>query len=357
MKQLNMMSGLIKAMTGAMTSAAMTSAAMMGVTVMGAAVMGAAVLCAAPASALAGSAAGYPDKPIRLIVGFPPGGGADFVARQVAQRLGEALNASVVVDNKAGANGIIAAAEVARAPADGYTLLLGVTASQSISPAISPKLPYDPQRDFTPITEVGYTPLVLVVNPKLPVKTLDEFLRYAKASKTPIPYGSAGIGNITHMAAELFVQSSGVSNFQHVPYKGSSQVMTDLIGGRVDAYFDTLPSSLPLIQSGQVRALAVTSAVRSGTATDIPTVQEAGVPGFQTTTWFGVLAPPNLSAELTNRLYDALRKGLSTPDARQALVSRGVEPVLDSPAQFTAELRTDLQRWREVARKANIKLE
>lgn len=311
------------------------------------------MLCAA-APAIA---ADYPDRPIRLIVGFPPGGGADFVARQVAQRLGDALKTSVVVDNKAGANGTIAAAEVARAAPDGYTLLLGVTASQSISPALSPKLPYDPLRDFTPITQVGYTPLVLVVNPKLPARNLEEFLQYAKSRRTPVPYGSAGIGNITHMAAELFVQSSGVSNFQHVPYKGSSQVVTDLIGGRVEAYFDTLPSSLPLIQSGQLHALAVTGPARSDTARDIPTVQEAGVSGFQTTTWFGVLAPPKLDPALADRLYEALKRGMQTPDARQALVTRGVEPVLDTPAQFSAELQEDLQRWREVARKANIKLE
>lgn len=308
-------------------------------------------------AAATASAAGYPDRPIRLVVGFPPGGGADFVARQVAQRLGESLHASVVVDNKAGANGTIAAAEVARAAADGYTLLLGVTASQSISPALSSRLPYDPLRDFTPITQVGYTPLVLVVNPKLPARTLGEFLNYAKASRTPVPYGSAGTGNITHMAAALFVQSSGVSNFQHVPYKGSSQVITDLIGGRVDAYFDTLPSSLPLIQSGQLRAIAVTGPARSDTARDIPTVKEAGLPGFQTTTWFGVLAPPKLDPALAERLYEALKTGMGAPDARQALVTRGVEPVLDTPAQFSAELKADLQRWRDVARKADIKIE
>ncbi|WP_312997478.1 tripartite tricarboxylate transporter substrate binding protein [Achromobacter animicus] len=311
------------------------------------------MLCAATPAI----AADYPDRPIRLIVGFPPGGGADFVARQVAQRLGDALKTSVVVDNKAGANGTIAASEVARAAPDGYTLLLGVTASQSISPALSPKLPYDPLRDFTPITQVGYTPLVLVVNPKLPARNLDEFLQYAKSRSTPVPYGSAGIGNITHMAAELFVQSSGVSNFQHVPYKGSSQVITDLIGGRVEAYFDTLPSSLPLIQSGQLHALAVTGPARSDTARDIPTVQEAGVSGFQTTTWFGVLAPAKLDPALAERLYQALKRGMQAPDARHALVTRGVEPVLDTPAQFSADLQEDLQRWREVARKADIKLE
>ena len=207
--------------------------------------------------------AAYPERPIRLVVGFTPGGGADFVARQVAQALGPALGTTVVVDNKPGANGTIAAAEVARAPADGYTLLLGVTASQSISPALMPKLPYDPLRDFTAITQVGYTPLVLVVNPKMPVKTVGEFLRHVATSAEPVAYGSAGNGNITHLGAELFVQSTGATNLRHVPYKGSSQVITDLIGGHIGAYFDTLPSSLPFIQSGQLRALGVTSRERA----------------------------------------------------------------------------------------------
>lgn len=279
------------------------------------------------------------------------------VARQTAQRLGEALNISVVVDNKPGANGTIAAAEVARSRADGYTLLLGVTASQSISPALTSKLPYDALKHFTPITEVGYTPLVLVVNPKMPAKTLGEFVHFVKSSTTPVTYGSAGIGNITHMTAELFQQSAGTTNLRHIPYKGSSQVITDLIGGRIDAYFDTLPSSLPFIQSGRLRALAVTSSKRSDSAPDIPTVQEAGVPGFETTAWYGVLAPAKLDPKIANRIYEALHKGMEAPQASKMLTVRGVEPVLDSPAHFKSMLEADLTRWREVALKAHITLE
>ena len=301
-------------------------------------------------------AADFPDKPIRLIVGFPPGGGADFVARQVAQRLGESLHTSVVVDNKPGANGTIAASDVARSAPDGYTLLLGVTASQAISPALMPTPPYDPIKDFTAITQIGYTPLVLVVNPKLPVKSLAEFLQYAKTSKKPIVYGSAGVGNITHLTAEMFLQAAGATNFQHVPYKGSSQVITDLIGGRVDAYFDTLPSSLPYIQSGQVRALAVTSEERSSNAPDIPTVQEAGLPGFHTTTWFGMFGPAKLSPAITEALYAATRDGMNQAAAKESMMTRGVQPVLDSPPQFATALQADLKRWRDVAQKADIAL-
>lgn len=325
-------------------------------------VMKGAALCAASMSfAIAtavpnAQAADFPDKPIRLIVGFPPGGGADFVARQVAQQLGETLHTSVVVDNKPGANGTIAASEVARSTADGYTLLLGVTASQAISPALMPTLPYDAVKDFTPITQVGYTPLVLVINPKLPVTSVAEFLQYAKTSKKPLVYGSAGVGNVTHLAAEMFLQAAHATNFQHVPYKGSAQVITDLIGGRVDAYFDTLPSSLPYIQSGQVRALAVTSAERASNAPNIPTVQEAGVPGFHTTTWFGVFGPAKLNPKITDALYAALRKSMNGTAAKESMIARGVQPVLDPPAQFAAELQADLKRWRDVAHKADITL-
>lgn len=308
-------------------------------------------------SATLASAAGYPERPIRLLVGFPPGGGADFVARQAAQRLGEALQVSVVVDNKPGANGVIAASEVARAAPDGYTLLLGVTASQTITPALSPKPPYDPVRDFTAITNVGYTPLVMVVNPKMPVKNLQEFLAYARASKTPLTYGSAGVGNITHMGAAFFAQAAGLENLRHIPYKGSAPAVTDLIGGRIDVYFDTLPSSLPYIQGGQLRALAVTGPQRSPSAPDIPTVAEAGVAGYQTTTWFGLMAPAGMKPELSNRIADALRQGMSPPAAREAMSARGVEPVLDSPDQFLAQVQSDIKTWREVAGKGHITLD
>lgn len=301
--------------------------------------------------------AGYPARPIRLLVGFPPSGGADLVARLVAQRLGQALGTSIVVDNKAGANGTIAASEVARATADGYTLLLGVTASQSISPALMPKPPYDALRDFTPVSMVGYTPLVLVVNPKLPVKSVREFIDLVKASREPVPYGSAGVGNITHMAAELFIQTTGTSQLRHIPYKGSSQVITDLIGGQVQAYFDTLPSSLPFIQSGQLRALAVTSPTRAGVAPDVPTMRESGVADYSPTTWFGLLAPPRLGDELVARLHDALVRAFEDAGARGALTSRGVEPALGGPARFRLDIEADLARWKSVSRKSGIVLE
>lgn len=305
---------------------------------------------------VAAHAAGDPERPIRLLVGFPPGGGADFVARHVAQALGPVLGANVVVENKPGANGTIAAAEVARAAADGHTLLLGVTASQSIGPALMAKPLYDPLKDFTAITQVGYTPLVLVVNPKLPARNVGEFVRMAGngGGSGSLSYGSAGIGNITHMAAELFVQQSGATRLQHIPYKGSGPVITDLIGGHIAAYFDTLPSSLPFIRNGQLRALAVTNNDRAAAAPDIPTLRESGLPHYSATTWFGVLAPPRLAPELVERLHAALVKALGAADARQVLSQRGVEPVLDTPAQFQAVIEADLRRWREVTRKGGI---
>ncbi|MEJ6022474.1 Bug family tripartite tricarboxylate transporter substrate binding protein [Ramlibacter sp. PS4R-6] len=313
--------------------------------------------CLVGLTAVAAQAA-FPDKPIRLVVGFPAGGGADFAARQVADALGPVLGTTVVVDNKPGANGTIAAGEVARAPADGYTLLLGVTASHSIAPALQ-KLPYDAQRDFTPITEVGYTPLVLVVNPnKSQAKNVQDFIRSVNASTEPVPYGSAGNGNITHMTAELFALSTGTTGkLRHIPYKGSNQAVTDLLGGHISAYFDTLPSSLPFIRNGQLRALAVTSRERAGAAADIPTMREAGLKDYEATTWFGVFGPAKLPADVTQKIYEAILKGLGTPEARKGLTSRGVEPVLDTPAHFSKELEADIARWGEVVKKAKITLD
>ena len=299
----------------------------------------------------------YPERPIRLLVGFPPGGGADFVARQVAQNLGQALGANVIVENKPGANGVIAASDVARAQADGHTLLLGVTASQTISPVLSQKVPFDPIRDFTPISNVGSTPLVLVVNPKLPVKTAKEFIAYVNNSPEPVAYGSAGNGNITHMAAELFIQNTGITKLRHIPYKGSSQVLTDLLGGHVAAYFDTLPSSLPYIQNGQLRALGVSSRERSTSAPDIPTLDEAGVSGYNTTTWFGLFGPAQLNPKIVQTLNEALRKSFESADGRKTLTARGVEPILNTPERFRSDIEAELARWRAVTAAAKISVD
>ncbi|MET0542696.1 MAG: tripartite tricarboxylate transporter substrate binding protein [Variovorax sp.] len=320
----------------------------------------AAWLCAAVAClgfATTAQSAGYPEKPIRLVVGFPAGGGADYVARQVAKNLSELLGQGVLVENKPGANGIIAATDVARAPADGYTLLLGVTATQSINPALYSKLPYDPLRDFTPITEVGFTPLVLVVNPKLPVRTVPEFIAYVKQNEGSLSFASAGNGNITHMAAELFIQSTGIQKLQHVPYKGSSQAITDLMGGQVTAYFDTLPSSMPFITSGQLRALGVSGGERSAAVPQVPTIQEAGVAGYEATAWFGLFGPAKMPAEVTNKLYQALRTSFAGTEAKQQMASRGIELVVDEPAHFGQMLKEDVARWKNVTTKAGITLE
>jgi tripartite-type tricarboxylate transporter receptor subunit TctC len=303
------------------------------------------------------AATGFPDRPIRLVVGFPPGGGADYVARQVAKELGDAFGQSVVVDNKPGANGIIAAAEVARANADGHTLLLGVTATQSINPNLYPKLPYDPVRDFTPVTEVGFTPLVLVINPKLAPRTVGEFISYVKQHDGPVSFASAGNGNITHMAAELFIQSTGATKLSHVPYKGSSQAITDLLGGQVAAYFDTLPSSLPFINNGQLQALGLTSATRSSAAPQLPTIQESGVPGYEATAWFGLFGPAKMPPEVTRKLYETLRAAFARADARKAMASRGVELVVDEPERFGEMLRSDVARWKRVTAEAGITLQ
>ena len=297
------------------------------------------------------------DGPIRLLVGFPPGGGADFVARQVARYLTDELKQTVVVENKPGANGIIAATEAAHAAPDGRTLLLGVTATQSINPNLYSKLPYDPIHDFTPISNVGYTPLVLVVSPSLPVKSVPDFVNYVKQNNGPVYFASAGNGNITHMAAELFILSTGASKLSHIPYKGSSPAITDLLGGRVSAYFDTLPSSMPFIKSGQLHALGVTSPHRASALENVPTIQEQGVPGYEATAWFGVFGPNGLKPEVTQRLYQALHHAFSQPQARQVMANQGLEVDIDTPQHFGEMLKADVARWHKVTSEAHIKLD
>lgn len=313
-------------------------------------------LLAAAACALPAHAANS-DGPIRLLVGFPPGGGADFVARQVARYLTQETGQSVIVENKPGANGIIATTEAAHAAPDGRTLLLGVTATQSINPNLYKKLPYDAIYDFTPITNIGSTPLVLVVPPSLPVKSVPDFIHYVKHHNGPVYFASAGKGNITHMAAELFILSTGIKNMVHVPYKGSSPAITDLLAGRVTAYFDTLPSSMPFIRSGQLHALGVTSVHRAQTLDSLPTIQEQGVKDYEATAWFGLFGPRGLSPAITQRLYQALHHAFDDPKARQMMANQGLEVDIDTPQQFSVMLKKDLARWHAVTSRAHITLD
>jgi tripartite-type tricarboxylate transporter receptor subunit TctC len=318
-------------------------------------------VCAAVAVAVAtpvGSAIAqsFPSKPLRIVVGFPPGGGADFVARLVGAKLGEAFKQQVVIDNRAGANGIIASELVAKSPADGYTLLLGVSATHAINPNIYTKLPYDAVKDFAPISEVALTPLILVVAPSLPVNNVQDLIKLAKARPGEINFASAGNGNVTHLAAELFKGTTGI-NITHVPYKGSAPAIVDLMAGQVSMYFDTMPSSLPHVRAGKLKGLAVTSAKRSATAPDIPTVDESGVPGFETTSWFGLLAPAGTPPAVIDVLHRELAKALATPDSGERMKQQGLDPVVNNPAEFGNVIRTDIAKWGKVIKDANIRLQ
>ncbi len=296
----------------------------------------------------------YPTKPIRMIVGFPPGGGADFVARLVSQKIGDAFNQQVIVDNRAGANGIIASELTAKSPPDGYTLLLGVSATHAINPNMYSTLPYDAVKDYSPVSEVALTPLILVVPPSLPVKDVQELIKLAKARPGELNFASAGTGNVTHLAGELFKSTTG-TNIVHVPYKGSAPAIVDLMAGQVAMYFDTMPSSLPHVRGGKLKALAVTSAKRSQAAPDIPTVAESGVPGFETTSWFGVLAPANTSPKIVDILYREIAKTMNTPEAINRMKGQGLDPVLNTPAEFAAVIKKDIRQWAMVIKEANIK--
>ncbi len=298
----------------------------------------------------------YPAKPIRLLVGFPPGGGADFTARLTAQKLSEATGQQVLVDNRAGANGIIATELAAKSPPDGYTLLLGVTATHAINPNVFSKLPYDAVRDFAPVTNVGYTPLILVVNRSLPVTSVQELIALARARPNELNFASAGNGNVTHLAAELFKMMANVK-MVHVPYKGSAPAIIDLMAGQVALYFDTMPSSIPHVKAGKLRGLAVSSAQRSRTAPAIPTIAEAGVPGYETMTWFGVFAPAATPRDVIIRLNGDIVKSLAQADTQEKLFNQGLEAIGDTPEQFAALLRAEIDKWGKVIRDAGIRVE
>lgn len=299
----------------------------------------------------------YPNRPIRMVVGFPPGGGADFAARVAAQTLSESLNQQVIVDNRPGANAIIACDFVAKAAPDGYTLLLGVTASHAINPNVYKKLPYDAIKDFAPITNLGFSPLILVVNPSLPVKSVKELIALAKAKPGQLNFASAGSGNVTHLAAELFKSMAGVQ-MTHVPYKGSAPAITDVIAGQVSLYFDNIASALiPHVKAGKLRALAVTSTKRSHVVPDIPTVAESGVPGFEMTTWSGVFAPAATPPEIVRKLNTELVKGLNGPELKGRFAKQGMEVIGNTPEQFAAALKSEIAKWNKIAEAANIRID
>ena len=298
----------------------------------------------------------YPAKTIRMIVGFPPGGGTDIVGRIVAQRLSEALNQQIIIDNRPGATGQLATELTVKAAPDGYTILMGHIAAIAILPSLFAKLPYDPHRDLTPITLAAVGPNLLVVHPSLPVKTVKDLIALAKARPGRLQYASPGSGSVQHLAAELFKLQAKV-DMLHIPYKGSGQSIIDLLAGNVHLNFDSVPPVINYVKQGRLRAIAVTSAKRSALLPDIPTINESGVAGFDMSTWWGLLAPAGVGKDVVARLNSETAKVLQRPDVRERLAGVGAEPGGNTPEQFAAFIRSEADKYARVVRAANIKLE
>jgi tripartite-type tricarboxylate transporter receptor subunit TctC len=301
----------------------------------------------------AGVAQTYPNKPVRLIIPFAPGGVADVIARPIADRLSRSLGQPVVVESRAGATGTLGAAYVAQSAPDGYTLLLGTTNEIAMSPTLYQSLPYDPRTAFAPITSVAVFPNVLVVGKDTPFKTLADLIAAAKDKPGTLTFASSGIGSTNHLSAELFKREANI-NILHVPYKGGGPALIDVSGGHVTAMFATLPSAVSLIQSGVIRALAVTGSHRSDILPDVPTVIEAGLPGVVVTTWNGVLAPAGTPPELLERLHKALADAVAEPSLKAAFAAVGAETELITQHEFAARIRTDFDRWSLVIKQADI---
>jgi len=302
------------------------------------------------------AAQAFPTKPVRMIIGFSAGGTTDLVGRLVAKRLSEVWGQTVLVENKPGASGMIAADAVAKAPPDGYTLLVTPQTSLAVAPALYGKAPYDAARDFTPITLMGSTPTIMVVNPAFPPKTFAEFAELARKSVPPLAYGSGGIGSSPHMAGELLNAQLGI-RMTHIPYKGESPALTDTMGGQVPIMFGNISVVVSHIKSGKLRALASTGATRSPLLPDVPTVAESGLKDYAVATWFGLLGPAGMPADLVARIQRDVAGALATPDIRNRLVDLGVDIVANSPEEFAAYLRTEIARYAKVIKDAGIKPE
>jgi tripartite-type tricarboxylate transporter receptor subunit TctC len=302
------------------------------------------------------SAQSYPNRTIRLVVPFPAAGTTDILARAAAQKLTEAFGQSVVVDNRPGAAGNIGADVVAKSAPDGYTLLMGTVGTHAINPSLYSKMPYDHVKDFVPVVLVAGVPNVLVVNPALPVNSVADLIKLAKDKPGQINFASSGSGTSIHLSGELFKTMAGV-DITHVPYKGSSPALVDLIGGQVQIMFDNLPSALPQIKAGKLRAIAVTSLKRAPVLPDVPTISESGLPGFEASSWFGVLAPAGTLAPIVARINTEVNKWLQSADAREKLLSQGAETAGGSPEQFVNHIRAESEKWAKVVKASGAKVD
>jgi tripartite-type tricarboxylate transporter receptor subunit TctC len=299
--------------------------------------------------------ADYPARPVRVIVPSPPGGGTDILARVLAQHFSKALGQPFVVENKPGAGNMIGIESVARSPGDGYTLL--VTASTlALNSVLYKKVPYDPVRDFAPITLAATAPNVLVVNPALPAKSLAEFVALAKAKPGALSYGTPGIGTSPHLSMELLKSMAGI-DLQHVPYRGTAAAVTDVIGGQIAATFANALTAKPHVDSGRVRALAVSGPSRVEAFPTVPTVAEAGVPGYEAMQWYGMVAPAGTPPQIIARLHAEAAKALQSSEMKEKLALDGAQPVGSTPAEFAALIRRELDKWTRVVRAAGIELQ
>jgi tripartite-type tricarboxylate transporter receptor subunit TctC len=318
-------------------------------------VRGALVLLTAVITAIAApftfaqGAANYPTKPVRLVVPFPAGGTTDILARAVAQTLSEAWGQQVIVDNRPGAGGNIGSDLVAKSKPDGYTLLMGTVGTHAINPSLYKNMPYDHVKDFAPVILVAGVPNVLVVNPSLPVHSVPELIAYAKANPGKLNFASSGNGTSIHLSGELFKAMTGVE-MTHVPYKGSAPALTDLIGGQVQLMFDNLPSSLPFIKAGKLRALAVTSGARAAALPDLPTLAESGLPGFEASSWFGVLAPAGTPRDIVAKLNGAIAGWLASPEAKEKLLAQGAIAAGGAPDDFARHIGAETSKWAKVVK-------
>jgi tripartite-type tricarboxylate transporter receptor subunit TctC len=307
-------------------------------------------------AACAAASAAFPDKPIRLVIGFPAGGPLDQHARLLSERLQAVLGQPLIIDYKAGAGGTVGAQDVMKAPPDGYTLMLANTGVMVINPGLYSKLPYSTLRDFTPIARTAMQPLALLVNPKLPVNNLREFMDYAKARPGQLNYGSAGNGGISHLVPEMFKNATGLF-MVHIPYRGSAPAFTDLMGGQVQFMAESIPQAASYHKQGKVRALAVTSRERNPALPDTPTVIEAGIKGFEVVGFYGFLAPAGLPRDVTAKLSDAFRQVLATPDIRNRMVSQGADPAFLGSEDFSKFLAAEMPRWADAVKKSGARMD
>ncbi|MBK6982717.1 MAG: tripartite tricarboxylate transporter substrate binding protein [Betaproteobacteria bacterium] len=298
----------------------------------------------------------FPARQIRFVVPYPAGGPLDTVARLLGQKVSASVKQPVVVDNVPGAGGNIGAAAVAKAAPDGHTILMGAVATHAINPALYPSMPYDAERDFIAVTQVATTPNVLVVNPALKANSVGEFVALAKARPGKLNFGSGSTGSAGHLAGELFKSLAGV-DMVHIPYKGAAAAMQDLIGGRVDLMFDNLASSLAQVKGGRVRALAVTTAMRSGLAPDLPTIAESGIAGFDISTWFGIFVPAGTPRPAIERLHAEFAAALAAPEVREKLLAMGAEPVGNTPAEFAAFVKSEAAKYAKLVKASGAKVD